>query len=35
MYFIGRDGVIRHVHGGEGDYAASEQVIRELLAQPG
>jgi cytochrome c biogenesis protein CcdA/thiol-disulfide isomerase/thioredoxin len=35
MYFIDRDGVIRHIHGGEGDYAASEQVIRELLAMPG
>jgi cytochrome c biogenesis protein CcdA/thiol-disulfide isomerase/thioredoxin len=35
MYFIDRDGVIRHAHGGEGDYAASEQVIRELLAMPG
>ena len=35
MYFIDRDGVIRHVHGGEGDYATSEQVIRELLAMPG
>jgi cytochrome c biogenesis protein CcdA/thiol-disulfide isomerase/thioredoxin len=34
MYFIGRDGVIRHIHGGEGDYATSEQVIRELLAAP-
>lgn len=35
MYFIGRDGVIRHIHGGEGDYAASEQVIRQLLAEAG
>jgi cytochrome c biogenesis protein CcdA/thiol-disulfide isomerase/thioredoxin len=34
MYFIDRDGEIRHVHGGEGDYATSEQVIRELLAIP-
>jgi cytochrome c biogenesis protein CcdA/thiol-disulfide isomerase/thioredoxin len=35
FYFIDKAGRIRHVHGGEGDYAASEQVIRELLATPG
>ena len=34
LYFIGRDGRIRHTHIGEGDYDGSEQVIRELLAQP-
>jgi thiol-disulfide isomerase/thioredoxin len=34
MYFIGRDGRIRHTHFGEGDYDGSEQVIRELLAEP-
>ncbi len=35
MYFVDRTGRIRHVHAGEGDYAASERVIRELLAEPG
>jgi len=35
MYFIGRDGRIRHLQEGEGGYAESEQVIRELLAEPG
>ncbi len=35
MYFVDRAGVIRHTHFGEGDYEGSEQVIRELLAQPG
>ncbi len=34
FYFVDRSGRIRHVHGGEGDYAASEQVIRELLSAP-
>ncbi|MFI5262449.1 MAG: cytochrome c biogenesis protein DipZ [Candidatus Limnocylindrales bacterium] len=34
FYFVDRAGRIRHEHFGEGDYAASEQVIRELLAQP-
>jgi thiol-disulfide isomerase/thioredoxin len=34
LYFIGRDGRIRHLHIGEGDYDGSERVIRELLAQP-
>ena len=34
FYFIGRDGRIRHTHVGEGDYAGSEAVIRELLAEP-
>ena len=34
LYFIGRDGRIRHTHVGEGDYDGSEQVIRGLLAQP-
>ncbi len=32
FWFVDRDGNIRHVHYGEGDYAASEAVIRELLA---
>jgi cytochrome c biogenesis protein CcdA/thiol-disulfide isomerase/thioredoxin len=35
FYFIDRSGRIRHTHAGEGDYATSEQVIRELLAEPG
>ena len=35
FYFIDRDGRIRHVHFGEGDYDGSEQVIRELLADRG
>lgn len=34
FYFVDRAGQIRHEHFGEGDYAASEQVIRELLAEP-
>ncbi len=35
FYFVDRTGTIRHVHFGEGDYDGSEQVIRELLAEPG
>ena len=35
FYFVDKAGRVRHVHAGEGDYAASEQVIRELLAAPG
>ena len=34
FYFIDKTGHIRHVHFGEGDYDASEQVIRQLLAEP-
>ncbi len=34
FYFVDRQGQIRHTHWGEGDYAGSEQVIRELLAAP-
>jgi len=34
-YFIGRDGVVRHTHFGEGDYSESEMKIRELLAEDG
>ncbi len=34
-YFIDAQGRIRHQHFGEGDYAQSEQVIRELLAEAG
>ncbi len=33
FYFVDRSGHIRHVHYGEGDYAGSEMVIRELLSQ--
>lgn len=33
FYFVDRSGEIRHLHYGEGDYAGSEQVIRELLSQ--
>jgi thiol-disulfide isomerase/thioredoxin len=35
FYFVDKAGRIRHIHGGEGDYAASEQVIRQLLVEPG
>ncbi len=35
LYLVDRSGRIRHVHIGEGDYDGSEQVIRELLSQPG
>jgi cytochrome c biogenesis protein CcdA/thiol-disulfide isomerase/thioredoxin len=35
FYFVDRNGQIRHTYSGEGDYAGSEQVIRELLAEPG
>jgi cytochrome c biogenesis protein CcdA/thiol-disulfide isomerase/thioredoxin len=34
FFFVDRQGRIRHVHFGEGDYDGSEAVIRELLAQP-
>jgi cytochrome c biogenesis protein CcdA/thiol-disulfide isomerase/thioredoxin len=34
-YFIDAEGRIRHHHFGEGDYADSERVIRELLAEAG
>jgi cytochrome c biogenesis protein CcdA/thiol-disulfide isomerase/thioredoxin len=32
FYFVDKTGQIRHTHFGEGDYAGSEQVIRQLLA---
>ncbi|MEO8229040.1 MAG: cytochrome c biogenesis protein CcdA [Chloroflexota bacterium] len=35
FYFIDKEGRIRHTHFGEGDYDGSEQVIRQLLAEPG
>ncbi len=34
FYFLDKQGHIRHTHWGEGDYAGSEQVIRQLLAAP-
>ena len=34
-YFIDATGEIRHHHFGEGDYAGSERVIQQLLAQAG
>jgi cytochrome c biogenesis protein CcdA/thiol-disulfide isomerase/thioredoxin len=35
FYFIDKSGQVRHTHFGEGDYAGSEQVIRQLLAASG
>jgi len=35
LYFIDVQGRIRHHHFGEGDYAQSERVIQELLAEAG
>ncbi len=35
FHFIDRDGHIRFRYGGEGNYDTAEQVIRELLAEPG
>jgi thiol-disulfide isomerase/thioredoxin len=34
FYFVDRSGRVRHAHFGEGEYERSEQVIRELLAEP-
>ena len=34
MYLIDRQGVIRHVRIGEGGYRDTEQLIRDLLAEP-
>jgi Thioredoxin like C-terminal domain len=34
-YFVDRRGHVRYGHFGEGDYAHSEQVIRQLLAEGG
>ncbi|QXI36721.1 thioredoxin family protein [Pseudomonas xantholysinigenes] len=34
-YFVDRQGQVRHVHFGEGDYAGQEQVIRTLLDERG
>jgi cytochrome c biogenesis protein CcdA/thiol-disulfide isomerase/thioredoxin len=35
FYLVDKTGRIRHAHFGEGDYDGTEQVIRELLAEPG
>jgi cytochrome c biogenesis protein CcdA/thiol-disulfide isomerase/thioredoxin len=34
-YLIDRNGHVRHVHFGEGDYGGTEMAIRTLLAEPG
>jgi thiol-disulfide isomerase/thioredoxin len=34
FHFVDREGRIRYAKGGEGGYAESEAVIRELLAAP-
>ena len=34
-YFIDARGRIRHIHFGEGEYAQSEQIIRQLLREAG
>jgi thiol-disulfide isomerase/thioredoxin len=34
-YLIDRNGVIRYTHIGEGAYEQTEQMIRQLLAEPG
>jgi hypothetical protein len=34
LYFIDREGVLRHHHFGEGQYEQSERVIQELLGLP-
>ena len=34
FYFVDRQGHVRHVHYGEGDYDGSDAVIRTLLAEP-
>jgi thiol-disulfide isomerase/thioredoxin len=34
-YFIDAEGRIRHHHFGEGDYAGSERIIQQLLAEAG
>jgi thiol-disulfide isomerase/thioredoxin len=35
LYFVDAEGAIRHHHFGEGEYARSERVIQELLAEAG
>ena len=34
FYFVDKRGHVRHTHFGEGDYATSQRVIEDLLAQP-
>jgi thiol-disulfide isomerase/thioredoxin len=34
FYFVDKRGRVRHAHFGEGEYERSEQVIRELIAEP-
>ena len=34
FYFVDKRGRVRHAHFGEGEYDRSEQVIRELIAEP-
>lgn len=34
-YFIDTEGKVRHHHFGEGEYAASEKIIQQLLAEAG
>jgi len=34
-YFVDKDGKLRHMHFGEGEYDKTEQVIRGLLAEAG
>ena len=34
-YLVDRRGHVRHAHFGEGEYDRTEQIIRELLAEPG
>jgi hypothetical protein len=31
---VDRKGIVRHIHIGEGDYEATERMIRQLLAEP-
>lgn len=35
LFLIDRAGLVRHSHVGEGAYAATEALIRRLLADPG
>jgi hypothetical protein len=35
MYLIDKQGVIRHIHVGEGDYDGMERRIQELLREAG
>jgi thiol-disulfide isomerase/thioredoxin len=35
LYFIDAQGMVRHTHFGEGDYARSERIVQHLLAEAG